>query len=190
MCSCLIVSLCGCSISPFSLAVKRPGMPLLFDENGVDEPFPLPAAERKLREGCRCLEPAASKDQPLPPVKPRGRNREAGKRRSLKRGVCEALAMARVNVARKGLMPCVRALGFVRHFPFFHVHCLKGDLCWYGAEVPLRSGKCMPVCCSVVGFRQVHRLNSAKACLIQLLYVRLQPVKGNSSWKHMHSKLP
>lgn len=32
-------------------------MPLLFDENGVDEPFPLP-------------------DQPLPPVKPRGRNRE------------------------------------------------------------------------------------------------------------------
>ncbi|CAE7316517.1 ML2, partial [Symbiodinium pilosum] len=33
-------------------------MPLLFDENGIDQPFPLP-------------------DQPLPPVKPRGRNREA-----------------------------------------------------------------------------------------------------------------
>mmetsp|Transcript_128202 Transcript_128202/g.304402 ORF Transcript_128202/g.304402 Transcript_128202/m.304402 type:complete len:537 (-) Transcript_128202:158-1768(-) len=35
-------------------------MPLLFDENGVDQPFPLP-------------------DQPLPPVKPRGRNRDAPK---------------------------------------------------------------------------------------------------------------
>ena len=34
-----------------------PGMPLLFDEEGVDQPFPMP-------------------DQPLPPVKPRGRNRE------------------------------------------------------------------------------------------------------------------
>ncbi|CAK9050154.1 Protein MEI2-like 1 (AML1) (MEI2-like protein 1) [Durusdinium trenchii] len=32
-------------------------MPLLFDEDGVDQPFPMP-------------------DQPLPPVKPRGRNRE------------------------------------------------------------------------------------------------------------------
>jgi len=36
-------------------------MPLLFDENGIDEPFPMP-------------------DQPLPPVKPRGRNREGGGR--------------------------------------------------------------------------------------------------------------
>jgi len=32
-------------------------MPLLFDEDGIDQPFPMP-------------------DQPLPPVKPRGRNRE------------------------------------------------------------------------------------------------------------------
>mmetsp|Transcript_37116 Transcript_37116/g.66113 ORF Transcript_37116/g.66113 Transcript_37116/m.66113 type:complete len:410 (-) Transcript_37116:209-1438(-) len=35
-------------------------MPLLFDENGVDQPFPNP-------------------DQPLPPVKPRGRNREGNR---------------------------------------------------------------------------------------------------------------
>jgi len=35
-------------------------MPLLFNEEGVDEPFPMP-------------------EQPLPPVKPRGRNREGNR---------------------------------------------------------------------------------------------------------------
>lgn len=35
-------------------------MPLLFNEHGIEEPFPMP-------------------DQPLPPVKPRGRNREANR---------------------------------------------------------------------------------------------------------------
>lgn len=47
-----------------------PGMPLLFDEDGTDQPFPMPAGG--LRESLWSRE-----DQPLPPVKPRGRNREA-----------------------------------------------------------------------------------------------------------------